>query len=202
MAMLTLRVLPPPLFECNCLRSARLLDNLAGNAGAVDKRGSYRRFAVLREHENTIERHAIAGIAGERHDGDRIAGGDAVLLAAGFDDREQPSSFVIHAPRLPSTPAVGSIFNPASAIAMPLAPDFHRGLPPRQDPELEAREHRNRFNGGTSGGEVSSVHPYCAKIHCATTRSHGQGCVHRKIKDRNPRRPAGPLFYPGVYYKA
>jgi hypothetical protein len=78
---------------------------------------------------------------------------------------------VIHAPRLPSTPAVGSIFNPASAIAMPLATDFHRGLPPRQDPELEAREHRNRFNGGTSGGEVS---PNISKVssahfHCATT---------------------------------
>jgi hypothetical protein len=64
-----------------------------------------------------------------------------------------------------------SIFNPASAIAMPLAADFHRGLPPHQDRELEAREHPNRFDGGTSGGEVSpniskvsSVH-----LHCATT---------------------------------
>src|SRR3984893_4356020 len=107
MAMLTLRVLPSPLFECNCPLSARLLDNLAGNAGAVDKRGSYRRFAVLREHENTIERHAIAGIAGERHDGDRITGGDAVLLAAGFDHLAQPSSWSMHAPRLLSIPAVG-----------------------------------------------------------------------------------------------
>src|ERR1700730_14537347 len=102
MAMLTLRVLPSPLFECNCPLSARLLDNLAGNAGAVGQRGSYRRFAVLREHENTIERHAIAGIAGERHDGDRITGGDAVLLAAGFDDRERPTSLVFHVPRVPS----------------------------------------------------------------------------------------------------
>jgi hypothetical protein len=54
---------------------------------------------------------------------------------------------------------------------MPLAADFHRGLPPRQDPELEAREHRNRFTGGTSGGEVS---PNISKVssahlHCATT---------------------------------
>jgi hypothetical protein len=37
--------------------------------------------------------------------------------------------------------------NTASAIAMP--------LPPSQDPELEAREHPNRFTDGTSGGEVS-----------------------------------------------
>jgi hypothetical protein len=92
---------------------------------------------------------------------------------------------------------------------MPLATDFHRGLPPRQDPELEAREYRNRFNGGTSGGEVS---PNISKVSspifiaqqldCATTRPHGQGCVHCKIKDCNPRRPAGSLFYPGVLYKA
>jgi hypothetical protein len=66
------------------------------------------------------------------------------------------------------------------------------GFPPRQDPELEAREHRNRFNGGTSGGEVSpkiskvsSVH-----LHCATTRRRG------------PRRAAGSLFRPGVLYEA
>src|ERR1700730_1132744 len=107
MAMLTLRVLPSPLFECNCPLSARLLDNLGGNAGAVDIRGSYRRFGVLREHENTIERHAIAGIAGERHDGDRIAGGDAILLAAGFDDRAQTAPLGLPAPRVPSPPAVG-----------------------------------------------------------------------------------------------
>src|ERR1700730_14185227 len=112
MTVLTLRVLPPPLFECNCLRSARLLDNLAGNAGAIDERGSYRRFAVLREHENTIEHHAIAGIAGERHDGDRIAGGDAILLAAGFDDREQLTSLVFHAFHPPRRGGASSIRRP------------------------------------------------------------------------------------------
>src|ERR1700730_3302255 len=129
MAMLTLRVLPSPLFECNCPLSARLLDNLGGNAGAVDERGSQRRFAVLREHENTIERHAIAGIAGERHDSDRIAGGDAVLLAAGFDDREQPSSLVFHAPSVPSTPPGG-----ASSIRRPPL----RCRSPRIPPQIAA----------------------------------------------------------------
>src|ERR1700738_1484314 len=46
-------------------------------------------------------------------------------------------------------------FITASEIAMPLATDFCRGLPSRQDLELEAREHRNRFYGGTFGVEVS-----------------------------------------------
>ena len=56
----------------------------------------------MREHENPIERHAIAGIAFERHDGDRIADGDAILLAAGLDDREQLTSLVFPAPRAAS----------------------------------------------------------------------------------------------------
>jgi len=63
---------------------------------------------------------------------------------------------------------------------MPLTAD----LPPCQDPELEAREHRNRFNGGTSGGEVSpnkskvlSVH-----LHCATTRLHGKAAFIAKLR--------------------
>jgi hypothetical protein len=124
----------------------------------------------LREHENTIERHAIAGIAGERHDGDRIAGGDAVLLAAGFDDREQPSSLVFHAPSVPSTRR-GEHLQSGVRRCDAARHGFHRRLPPRQYPELEARENRNRFNGGTSGGEVS---PNTSKvsfvhIHCATS---------------------------------
>jgi hypothetical protein len=44
-----------------------------------------------------IECHAISGLAGQRHDGDRVPGGDAILLAAGFDDCEQ-----LNFPRVPS----------------------------------------------------------------------------------------------------
>ena len=80
-------------------------------------------------------------------------------------------------------PPCASIFNTASAIAMPLATDFHRGLPP-QDPELDACEPRNCFNSGTSGGEVSpniskvwSVH-----LHCATTRLQGKAVFIAKLK--------------------
>jgi hypothetical protein len=84
---------------------------------------------------------------------------------------------------------------------MPLAPDFHRGLPPRQDPELEAREIETALMAAHPAVKYRpSIFIIAQKLHRATTRP--QGCVHRKIKDRNPRRPAGPLFYPGVYYKA
>src|ERR1700730_1132746 len=106
-------------------------------------------------------------------------------------------------------PPWGSIFNTASSIAMPLATDFHRGLPPRQDPELKAREHRNRLNGGTSGGEVSpniskvsSVQLQCATTTLRNNASPRQGCVHCRINDRGPRRVAGSLFRRGVLYKA
>jgi hypothetical protein len=100
-------------------------------------------------------------------------------------------------------------FITASEIAMPLATDFCRGLPSRQDLELEAREHRNRFYGGTFGVEVS---PNISKgssvdLHCATTSlrnnaSPWQGRVHCKINNRGRRRAAGSLLRPGVLYKA
>jgi hypothetical protein len=43
---------------------------------------------------------------------------------------------VFHAPRVPFTPPWESIFTTVSAVAKPLATDFSRGLPPRQDPEF------------------------------------------------------------------
>ncbi len=115
MTPLTLGVLPPPLLEGNSLRPARLFDNLARDAGAFDKRGSQSRFAVLRQHEH-IERHAVAGFAGKRHDGDRIPSGDAILFAAGFDDCEQRNF-----PRVPSGPLWRSTFAAAFAIGVPLS---------------------------------------------------------------------------------
>jgi hypothetical protein len=84
---------------------------------------------------------------------------------------------------------------------MPLAPDFHRGLPPRQDPELEAREHRNRFNGGTSGVKYRPSIPIAQKFIAQRRVPMAKAAFIAKLNDRNPRRPAGPLFYPGVTTK-
>jgi hypothetical protein len=57
---------------------------------------------------------------------------------------------------------------------MPLATDFRRGFPPRQDPELKAREHRNRSSGGTFGGEAQ-------QLHCPTTRLQGKAAFIAKL---------------------
>ncbi len=145
MTPLTLGVLPPPLLEGNCLRPARLFDNLARDAGAFDKRGSQSRFAVLGQHEHMIERHAVAGFAGKRHDGDRIPSCDAILFAAGFDDCEQLKSFVFHPARAGEAPSMQR-----SLLAC-----RYPGELPAKAQDLAASEPPNRFNGGLSGGDVS-----------------------------------------------
>jgi hypothetical protein len=94
---LALGVLPPALLEGNRLRPSGLFDNLTGNTGAFDKRGSLSRAAVSGQHENMIECHAIPGLAGKRHNGDRVPSGDAILLAAGFDNCEQLTTLIFHA---------------------------------------------------------------------------------------------------------
>src|SRR5450631_1509994 len=100
MAALPLGILPPPLLEGDCLRAARMFDDLARDTGTFDKGGSQSRHAIARQHENAIERHGIPGLASERHDGDRVPGGDAILLASGFDDCEQLASLVFQALRV------------------------------------------------------------------------------------------------------
>ena len=89
MAALALGILPPALLKGDHLRSARVLNDLARDTRAFDKRGSQRRCSVTRQHENMIECHGIPGLARECHDGDRVPGGDVVLLAPGFDNCEQ-----------------------------------------------------------------------------------------------------------------
>ena len=44
--------------------------------------------------EDLVERDSLADVGGEPLDLDRFAGGDPVLLAAGFDDRVHLISFV------------------------------------------------------------------------------------------------------------
>jgi hypothetical protein len=102
MAALPLRILPPALLEGNRLRPARMFDDFARDTGTCDKGGPQSRCAVARQHENMIERHGISGLASERHNGDRVSGGDAILLASGFDDCEQLASLEFQALRTPS----------------------------------------------------------------------------------------------------
>ena len=90
-AALALRILAPALLERIDLGAARLLDDLADDAGAADQRRADMVGLAVEQGEHLAEGDFRAGVAFQRHDGDLVVGGDLVLLAAGLDDCEHLS---------------------------------------------------------------------------------------------------------------
>src|SRR5947209_13201977 len=86
MAALALGILPPALLERDDLGAALLLDDGAGDRGAGDRGRAELRRAIPGQHQHLAERDALAGLAGQRHDGDRLVGGDAILCPARLDE--------------------------------------------------------------------------------------------------------------------
>jgi hypothetical protein len=91
MAALALRILAPALLESVDLRPARLFDDLADDARASDPRRANVIDRAIEQRQHLVEHNPGARFAGQRHDRDRILGGDLVLLAAGLDDCEHRS---------------------------------------------------------------------------------------------------------------
>jgi hypothetical protein len=92
--LFALRIFPPPLLECDRLRPPGVFHDLTGNTGAVDNRAAKQRFITISDHQHAIECHAVASLASKRHEANRIAGGDLVLLATSCDDCVQFSALV------------------------------------------------------------------------------------------------------------
>src|ERR1700722_3821280 len=90
-AALTLRILAPALLEGVNLRPARLLDDLADDAGASNPRRADVAGRAVEQGQHLVEHDPSARFAGQQHNRDRILGGDLVLLAAGLDDCEHRS---------------------------------------------------------------------------------------------------------------
>jgi hypothetical protein len=65
-----------------------VLDHLAGDGQAADRRCADLRRALARDHQHGVEGDGVAPLAGELADRDDVVGGDAVLLAAGLDHCE------------------------------------------------------------------------------------------------------------------
>src|SRR5262249_7195241 len=84
---LAARVFAPPFFERDDLRLARLLENFGGHRGAAHSRRPERQ-AVAAYDQDLAKLDNLAGLALYLADLDHILGGDPVLLAARFKDRE------------------------------------------------------------------------------------------------------------------
>src|SRR5208283_5813859 len=87
-ATLALAVLASALFERDRLGAPGLFGDLAQNLRARDRRRPDLRRALLRDEQNLVEGDGVARRALERHDGDDVSGGNAILLAAGPDHCE------------------------------------------------------------------------------------------------------------------
>lgn len=83
-----LGVLPPPEAHHGQLRRAAVRGDRGGHPGAVQvRRADARRRALFAGHQqHAVERDLAAGLGVQLLDADHVAAGDAVLLAAGFDD--------------------------------------------------------------------------------------------------------------------
>src|SRR5262249_42218453 len=80
-------VLAPLHLEHDHLARAVLLDDLALDLGARDQRTAHLHFGARGQKKHVRERDLAARLARELLDPDRLAFGDPILFAAGFDDR-------------------------------------------------------------------------------------------------------------------
>lgn len=76
----------PPIFECDNLFSLKLLDDLAGNLRAGDRRVPVSEFLALGMHQNIVEGELLTRFTVEQIDIDHVAFGDSILSATGSDD--------------------------------------------------------------------------------------------------------------------
>jgi hypothetical protein len=100
-----LGVLAAALLEGDDLAGAALLDHFGNDHGAIDEGCANGCAGAFADHENLVELDGVAGGALELLDRQNVIGGDAVLLATGFDDCEHLLSFRVR-PALASRRAV------------------------------------------------------------------------------------------------
>ncbi len=72
-----------------------LLDHFGGDGGALDQRRADRRLVAVADGQHLRKFNDVAGIAGELLDLQEVIGGDAILLAARFDDCEHFLPFAV-----------------------------------------------------------------------------------------------------------
>ena len=80
------RVLAAPLFEGNDFRSAGLVDELGSHFGAAHKWRADFDLVAVADHQDVREFDGGARFACKALDCEKIVLGDAILLAARFDD--------------------------------------------------------------------------------------------------------------------
>ena len=78
-------IFAPQFFEHEDFIAAILLDDFGADAGVGDERLAECACGAA-EHEHAVEGDVVAFAAVESFHGEFVAGGDAVLLAAGFND--------------------------------------------------------------------------------------------------------------------
>ena len=76
----------PAILECNNLFSLALLDHLAGNLRAGDRRVPVSEFLALGMHQDIVEGELLARFTLEQIDINRVAFGDSILSATGSDN--------------------------------------------------------------------------------------------------------------------
>ena len=74
---------------------AALLDDFGGDGGAGHERRADRRLVAVADGQHLREFDDVAGVAGELLDLQEVIGGDAILLAARFDDCEHFLPFAV-----------------------------------------------------------------------------------------------------------
>jgi hypothetical protein len=137
-----LGVLAAALLEGDDLARAALFDHFGRDEGAVDKGSADGCAGAFADHENFVEFDDVAGFAVELFDFRTSFGGNAVLLATGFDDCEHLYSFRV---RSGSRLAAGRLFASRKRIGRSIG--GHCRVKPAGDPLLrfaQAKGERRR----------------------------------------------------------
>jgi hypothetical protein len=82
------RILAAALLERDNRACTALLDHFGGDDGAIDERRAERRIFTFADCKHLGKFNDVTGVAGDLFDLQDVFGGDAILLAARFNDCE------------------------------------------------------------------------------------------------------------------
>ena len=110
MADLAARILAAALLESDDRAVLALLDDFGGDQSAIDERRAERDILALAMREHVADLDDIADIGFDFFDLQEIVGGDAILLAARFNDCEHFLPFAVRSALMNRLRRFGRLF--------------------------------------------------------------------------------------------